>query len=204
MPCWCSQRAGDAGRGAADALVAALAELQCRGRRRRCSASVSSLQGLLDTYQILPRVLAREPLILNLYATRRAVTARGNRQQRFLSTFNAAAGASRTFRYARRQYDRGQQLRIAGVVGRNFAFRPYFSRTGWAGCASRSTVPGRQRRAVEVAVVKIGQGAWNRPGRQSATPILVTDAAGVVFIATNRGLPAIALRLLPWCFSPPS
>lgn len=202
-------------------FVAALLTRQSALRELRAEAapalqrSVSSLQGLLDTYQILPRVLAREPLVLNLFATTAPTPETLGAANDFLAAFNAAAGASETYLLNAQ----GDTLAASNsespvsFVGRNFAFRPYFhlAMAGWAGLyfahGTTSNRPGfyfsypvRPRgdsESVGVAVVKIGQERLESAWSQSATPIVVTDAAGVVFITNRADLRYRALHPLP-------
>ncbi len=201
-------------------LVAALLTRQSALAELRAEAapalqrSVSSLQGLLDTYQILPRVLAREPLILNLYATPTLSPATRETANEFLSAFNAAAGASETYVLDAlgNTIAASNSESPVSFVGRNFAFRPYFhlAIAGWAGLyfahGTTSNRPGfyfsypvksSGGDAVGVAVVKIGQERLESAWSQSATPILVTDAAGVVFITNREDFRYHALRPLP-------
>ncbi|PWV61598.1 ATP-binding protein [Plasticicumulans acidivorans] len=177
----------------------AIAEMRDQAGRA-LERSVANLQGLLDTYHILPRLLAQEPLVRQLLAAvptpaqRSAVNA-------FLADFNQAAGASETYVLD----TAGETLAASNAeadvsfVGRNFGFRPYFqlAMAGRAGLyfahgitSNRAgfyfSFPVREHeRVLGVAVVKIGQERLEAAWSQSTSPIVVTDAAGVVFI-TNR------------------
>lgn len=184
---------------AAISRAAALATVR-EDAQRALERYGTSLQGLLETYAVLPRLLAQEERVTRALLAPDDVALRAALNQR-LAAFNATAQATDTYVIA------ADGLTIAAsnadtpvsFVGMNFGFRPYFQNAlaGGSGLyfalGTTSNRPGfyfsypvRHRgQVIGVCVVKIDRDRVENSWSQTATPVIVTDAEGVVFI-TNR------------------
>lgn len=180
---------------------AALAEIRAASGHT-LKLTVASLRGELSKFEALPRLLARDSGILTFLSAPPgpgAVVAMNRR----LEEVNKLYGASDSYLMD------AEGLTLAAsnwnqerpFVGKNFAFRPYFQdaiagRTGRyfaLGTTSRrrgyyfAHPVGDPEAPLGVAVVKVGilpfEAAWAERPEQ----VMVTDAAGVVFSASDPG-----------------
>ncbi len=170
-----------------------------------------NLKSLLETYEVLPRILARDALIERLLARPDDAELR-ERVNHHLAEFNRASRASVTY-----VMDVSGEALVASnaesdvpFVGRNFAFRPYFGEAlaGRAGLyfalGTTSNLPGFYFSApVEhddavrgVAAVKISQERLEAAWSQASNPVFVTDAEGVIFVTNREDLRYLSRRPL--------
>ncbi|HYQ38551.1 MAG TPA: ATP-binding protein [Pseudomonas sp.] len=199
-------------------LFASLAERQAERRaladearqaREQLGLYAGTLRTLIDRYQALPAVLALDPELRD--ALRRPLDSDSQRRLNLkLEAINAAAQSS-TLELMDRD-----GLAVAAsnwrlptsYVGHNYAFRPYFQQTrsqgsgrfyavgvtsGVAGYFLSHAVHGAAGEFLGAVVVKLEFPDLERSWSQPAETILVSDARGIVFIASQ---PAWRYRLL--------
>ncbi len=178
---------------------AALAEIRARGTHA-LELYVTNLQGVLETYEFLPRLLARQDLVARLLR-HPDDPVQIRHVNRYLQEFNAIAKASDTYIMD----IRGLTLAASNwhgemsFVGLNFGFRPYFQ-TALAGSTgvyfalgTTSNLPGfyfshpvwAGDQVLGVSVVKISLERLESAWAQDAAPVIVTDGDGVIFITSR-------------------
>ncbi len=159
-----------------------------------------SLQGELQKFEVLPRILAEEAEVVQLVRDGDR-QGRSARVSRFLERFNDIAGASDTYVMDRT----GLTLAASNwnspspFVGERFAFRPYFQQA-LDGQAGRYHALGTtsQRRGyyfsypishhgeiVGVAAVKVAAERLEELLAHEPAKVIVTDAPGVIFLSTS-------------------
>lgn len=159
-----------------------------------------SLQGELERFEFLPRILAQNKDVVKLLRSEAGLSA-DEAMNRYLQRFNEISGASDTYVMDR------TGLTVAAsnwnsprpFVGRRFAFRPYFQQA-MAGQAGRYFALGTtsQRRGfyfsfpvrdgeevIGVTVVKVSAERLESLITFERGEVLVTDAEGVIFLSTQ-------------------
>ena len=174
--------------------------------------TVANLRGELSKFEVLPRLLARDEGVLRFLQTpgEEASIAAMNRT---LEELNSLYGASDTYLM------NAEGLTLAAsnwnqprpFIGKNFAFRPYFqdaiagrpARYFALGTTSRQRgyyfghPVGPENAPLGVAVVKVGILPIEAAFAEAPERIMVTDAEGVVFIASDPAWHYRALEALP-------
>ncbi len=183
----------------ATATESGLRELQSRGSDK-LDLYRFGLQGELEKFEFLPRILAQNKDVIALLRRGAAVT--GDAPiNRYLERFNDISGASDTYIMDRA----GLTLAASNwdseltFIGRQFAFRPYFKQAV-EGSAGRYFALGTtsQRRGfyfsfpirdedgiLGVAVLKVSAERLEQVLTNEADTVIVTDAKGVIFLATR-------------------
>ena len=175
---------------------------QARGQaRQRLVITEAVLRAAVDRYRYLPSVLALDTQVRDLLADVEAPD-RGAAVNRKFETIAQASGVAAIY-----LMDANGLTRSASnwdqpltYVGRSYAYRPYFldavatgasryfgigTTTSLPGLFIGKAVPGAGGKIAGVVVVKVDleglQAEWQQAGEQ----VLVSDAAGVVFLASE-------------------
>jgi two-component system C4-dicarboxylate transport sensor histidine kinase DctB len=163
--------------------------------------TVSALDGHLKRYETLPGLLAEDPRILQLFAEGPDAD-RARAMSRWLKWANAALQASDIYvmdrtgqTIAASNYDKAESF-----VGKNFAFRPYFTdavatgrgrffaigtTSGVRGYFLSAPVRDADGNTQGVIAVKIGVDAIEASWGAAEHQIVVTDPAGIVFMSSD-------------------
>ncbi len=181
-------------------------------RQRQLQQFVGHLDAQLGRYQFLPRLIARNQLLVDSLLDPDN-SSRIDLANRFLEDINAITGASATYLMDAR----GTTLAASNwngerpFVGRNFSFRPYF-RQAMEGKPGRYFALGstsRQRgyyfawpiihaaEPIGVLVVKMDLAGIEQRYAGHDARFIVTDPDGVVFISTRPEWLFHSLRPLP-------
>ncbi|WP_342153883.1 ATP-binding protein [Methylorubrum sp. SB2] len=172
-----------------------------RAARQRLVIDEAILRAAVERYQYLPGVLALDTEVRGLLDDPDAAA--------HVATVNAKFEAIETASGVAAIYllDRSGLARSAGnwnqtltYVGRSYAYRPYFTQaletgasryfgvgttTSRPGLFIGKAVPAREGGVAGVVVVKIDLENLQRDWRQAGENVLVSDAAGVVFLASD-------------------
>lgn len=185
----------------ATATESGLRDLQARGIDK-LDLYRFSLQGELEKFEFLPRILAQNKDVVALL--RKGTSVPGAAPiNRYLARFNEISGASDTYVMDRS----GLTLAASNwnsaltFIGRRFAFRPYFQEA-MSGHAGRYYALGttslkrgfyfsfpvrHEGRVLGVTVLKVSAERLEKVLAHDADTAIVTDAKGVIFLSTRPG-----------------
>lgn len=177
-----------------------LDNLETEGRQE-LDLYASYLDGQLNRYALLPALLSNEQRLQDLlvYPDQRSLLDRANL---FLKEVTEITGASDVYLMNKRgtTVAASNHDDVVSFVGRNFAFRPYFTQA-MLGDSGRyyalGTTSGKrgyyfshsikvEGRTVGVVVVKINIETFEDNWRSGSSDLVVTDPDGVIFITTRR------------------
>lgn len=171
-----------------------------RAARQRLVIGEAVLRSAIERYQYLPSVLALDTQVRDLLADVQASGRVAAVNAKFAAIADASSVAA-IYLLDRNGLARAASRGSLNFVGNSYAYRPYFldavaggasryfgvgTTTGLPGLFIGKAVLAPDGAVAGVVVVKVDLEGLQREWRQAGEHVLVSDAAGVVFLASER------------------